>query len=45
MLFNLLVLVPLEYVFHASFFLLDYVFFPGLWRQKVERPVFEGTGR
>ena len=40
MLFKLLVLVPLEYVFHASFFLLDYVFFPGLWRQKVERPVF-----
>jgi hypothetical protein len=40
MLFKLLVLVPLEYVFHASFFLVDYVFFPRLWRQKVERPVF-----
>ena len=40
MLFKLLVLVPLEYVFHASFFLLDYVFFPRLWRQEVERPVF-----
>jgi hypothetical protein len=40
MLFKLLLLVPLETVFHASFFLLDTVFFPGLWRQKVERPVF-----
>ena len=40
MLFNLLFLVPLEYVFHATFFLLDYVFYPRLWRQEVERPVF-----
>ena len=40
MLFKLLLLVPLEYVFHASFFLLDAIFFPKLWRQKVERPVF-----
>ena len=40
MLFKLLLLVPLEYVFHACFFLLDYVLFPSLWRQKVERPVF-----
>jgi len=40
MLGKLLVQVPLEYLFHASFFLLDYVFFPRLWRQKVERPVF-----
>jgi len=37
---RLLVLVPLEYVFHATCFVLDYVFFPRLWRQKVERPVF-----
>ena len=40
MLIKLLVQVPLEYIFHASFFLLDYVFFPALWRQKVEQPVF-----
>jgi len=40
MLFKLVVLVPLEYLFHATCFLLDYVLFPQLWRQKVERPVF-----
>ena len=39
-LFRLLVLVPLEYLFHAICFTLDYLFFPALWRQQVERPVF-----
>jgi len=39
-LLRLLVLVPLEYLFHGVCFVLDYVFFPGLWRQKVTRPVF-----
>ena len=39
-LLRLLVLVPLEYLFNAICFTLDYVFFPALWRQKVERPVF-----
>lgn len=37
---RLLLLVPLEYLFHALCFVLDYVFFPALWRQQVERPVF-----
>jgi len=37
---RLLVQVPLEYLFHALFFTLDYVFFPALWRQRVSRPVF-----
>jgi hypothetical protein len=40
MLFRLLVVVPLTSLFHAVFFLLDYVFFPKLWRQKLEAPVF-----
>jgi len=35
-----LLLVPLEYLFHAACFTLDYIFFPSLWRQQVERPVF-----
>ncbi|GAB5451884.1 MAG: sulfotransferase [Halioglobus sp.] len=39
-LMRLLLLVPLEYAFNASCFLLDYLLFPALWRQKVERPVF-----
>lgn len=37
---RLLLHVPLEYLFNASCFLLDYVFFPRLWRQSVPRPVF-----
>lgn len=40
MLARLLILVPLEYLFNALFFTLDYIVFPSLWRQKVERPVF-----
>lgn len=37
---RLLLQVPLEYLVHAFFFTLDYVFFPSLWRQQVRRPVF-----
>lgn len=37
---RLLLQVPLEYVVHAIFFLLDYIVFPSLWRQQVRRPVF-----
>jgi hypothetical protein len=39
-LLRLLLQVPLEYGFHAVCFTLDYLLFPALWRQKVERPVF-----
>ena len=39
-LFRLLILIPLEYLFNATCFLLDYVLFPSLWKQGVERPVF-----
>jgi len=39
-LLRLLLQVPLEYFFHAVFFMLDYLLFPSLWRQQVERPVF-----
>ena len=40
MLVKLLLVVPLVSVLHALFFLLDYLFFPALWRQKVVEPVF-----
>lgn len=40
MLFRLLVLVPSAALINTVFFLLDYVFFPRLWSQKVEKPVF-----
>jgi hypothetical protein len=40
MLFRLLVRVPLGTVFNATCFVLDYLLFPRLWRQQVERPVF-----
>ncbi|WP_246139588.1 sulfotransferase family protein [Parahaliea aestuarii] len=40
MLLRLLVLVPLATLFHSLCFLLDYLLFPRLWRQTVERPVF-----
>jgi hypothetical protein len=40
MLARLLITVPLGSLFHALFCLLDYVFFPLLWLQKVEKPVF-----
>jgi hypothetical protein len=39
-LFKLLVLVPMITALHALSFLLDYVFFPALWRQQVKAPVF-----
>ncbi|MDE0951163.1 MAG: sulfotransferase [Halioglobus sp.] len=37
---RLLLAIPLGYLFNAVCFLLDYVFFPSLWRQQVRRPVF-----
>ncbi len=40
MLLHLILIVPIAYVFNALCFLLDYVFFPSLWRQSVEKPVF-----
>ena len=40
MLFRLLLWLPLATVFHALFFLLDYLLFPRLWKQQVEQPVF-----
>ncbi len=39
-LFKLIVLVPLQTLFHQLFFLLDYMLFPALWRQQVKAPVF-----
>ncbi len=39
-LLRLLLLVPLEYLFNALCFLLDYLLFPALWRQEVKQPVF-----
>ena len=45
-LFKLLVLVPAQSLLNTLFMLLDYVFFPRLWRQRVEKPVFiVGHGR
>lgn len=37
---RLLLVVPPLTLFNALCFLLDYVLFPSLWRQRVERPVF-----
>lgn len=46
MLLRLLLVVPLTSSIHAVFFLLDYVFFPRLWGQKMLTPVFiVGHGR
>lgn len=39
-LFKLLVIVPLVTLFHSVCFLLDYLFFPALWRQRVQQPIF-----
>lgn len=39
-LFKLLILTPPLSLFHALCFVLDYVFFPALWRQQVKNPVF-----
>ncbi len=40
MLFKLLVLIPVTTLFNSLCFLLDYLFFPRLWQQGVDRPVF-----
>lgn len=40
MLFRLLVVMPPLTLFNTLCFLLDYVVFPRLWRQRVEAPVF-----
>ncbi len=40
MLVRLLLWVPLSTLFHSICFLLDYLFFPRLWRQQVVNPVF-----
>lgn len=40
MLFRLIVLVPLISLLHSVFFMLDYLVFPRLWTQKMEKPVF-----
>ncbi|MGB1141936.1 MAG: sulfotransferase, partial [Halioglobus sp.] len=40
MLARLLLWIPLRTVLHGTCFLLDYLFFPSLWTQRVERPVF-----
>ncbi|WP_372799007.1 sulfotransferase, partial [Litorivivens sp.] len=39
-LLRLLVLTPPLTLFHSLCFLLDYLLFPRLWRQKVKQPVF-----
>lgn len=40
MLFRLLILVPGLYLIHSVFFFLDKIVFPGLWFQKIEKPIF-----
>ena len=40
MLFRLLVIVPSLYLVHSIFFFLDKILFPGLWFQKIEKPIF-----
>ena len=40
LLFRLLVITPPVTLFHTLCFLLDYLLFPRLWTQKVEKPVF-----
>ncbi|MFT6050496.1 MAG: hypothetical protein ACI9B9_000133 [Halioglobus sp.] len=39
-LFKLLLLIPITTVLHTLCLALDYIFFPRLWRQQVEAPVF-----
>ena len=39
-LLKLLILVPLNAVFNAGCFLLDYLLFPRLWSQRVDNPIF-----
>lgn len=46
MLAKLLLWIPVRTALHTLCFLLDYVLFPALWTQRVERPVFiVGHGR
>jgi hypothetical protein len=40
MLARLLLWIPLRTLFHGACFLLDYLLFPRLWKQQVEKPVF-----
>lgn len=40
MLLRLLLVVPALYLIHSIFFFLDKIVFPGLWRQKIEQPIF-----
>ncbi len=40
MLARLLLWIPLRTLLHTACFLLDYVLFPSLWRQRVEQPIF-----
>ena len=40
MLLRLLLLVPLQSLVHFVFCLLDYLFFPRLWKQQVNAPIF-----
>lgn len=40
LLLKLVIGVPIVYLIHATFFLLDYLLFPRLWSQKVDSPVF-----
>jgi len=40
MLVRLILWIPLRTLLHSACFLLDYLFFPRLWTQRVERPVF-----
>lgn len=40
MLLRLLIVVPLQYLIHSAFFFLDKILFPGLWFQKIEKPIF-----
>jgi hypothetical protein len=40
LLFRLLVVVPALYGIHSVFFFLDKLVFPGLWSQKIEKPIF-----
>ena len=46
MMAKLLLWIPLRTLLHGTCFLLDYLLFPRLWSQRVERPVFiVGHGR
>ena len=40
LLIRLLLVVPLESLFHCFFMALDYVFFPRLWTQEIKNPIF-----